>query len=1402
MTGVSVAGFSTNEALDEFEKYGVRPEHLQAFWEVFRSDRENFRDAGDVLLDYHEVLSEIEAEEHEREERENLLQAMAKIEKIHYDRGLARENYQPEEDYYDPSLFDEDEDDYYEPDDYTKYDRSLLNGCEYLGHKIFIKYECENSFIPSSDFCGIKVINRFLELEGHNIKIPMKGHKMNPYAITKQTLKKHVARYLIKCECKEVKHVKYCSESCISEKIKKIDEDDWSNLGYAETYGNNFKVKNYFPSFSRLWVKDGKVHIKTINGKAQNNPKYCIAFLKIDEKLHHAILIKDYNKVEVSDILLKIGMNRKLRVLERKVKAVTIKEPIKYRVMWDIEASTERFIGPRLKNQKSEYARKFRPVGIRLKIVDNITSEQVGDTIELIRPKNEKVCDFMERSLLETHREIYKLYKENGFVISKVNFYAHNGCRFDNIFMKKVKNILMEKQIITGFKIKSLKATHILNVIDNTSVHPTNRKDDKILTHELKISFLDTYPFNAQSLDNACKTFKTKIQKEKFDIIDKSHDWFINHQSQENYDVYRDNKHKRVLGKNDHTCTDQCEDKCKLRGGNKDWRNYLKYDVDSLSEYFTSINNMYRDFGVDMTSYMGLPGIAWDLMATHCFNFKKLYVPTDPSLIEFMHASIYGGRILHFKKEFNGTYDSLLKKWTKYLICIDMNSLYPSVMYACGFPLGECKKASKEILATKQILRYPHYIIEAKIQIPNMRYGIYPYRTSSGGIIYPTNGVYQGVYNDVDIKEMLKDGCMIKEIVRGIYWRESGKIFTELVDLIYSARIEYKALGDLHPEFAKNEILKLIINSMFGKFGETIKSLSKFVKEDKIDTISKQARKKLLKSGIYEVVETLTHKIVNKPIHIAGYILSYAKALSNEVIRTIKPKNLYYSDTDSFYITNETFKDCKFKNGKNLCEFKNDYGDGVQITKAIFLDIKRCYLEFNRVVDSTLKYKGKPPDSCLDPITEVYNTGEPYNQQTYKCKFTGINFRSVKGVKTFENDDNIYILDPVKKIDEYKKSMGDMKGIAELMLKRHEDRELLKSCKNDSDKIVLADVLGYKDFKPRINNKLASRKILFEFNGVQIEKNALEFHEMHDDIKFMMERFIKMGKDVLINTKEYNFSISPHRRANWNKKIYYAKGFNRKDTEYVPEYKGKIGDLVASFSHLNATSFDLNVNEKSISIRSLRPLFYEENFKANELFNRMKNPTKYIDNNNHNIIEYNKIYNDRTKLKEFLINFINEGKKVTTEIINILNDCKRPDKALHNKLVKYKDFMTKLDNEYFKDDLVEVNRLNMSDIIISTKEKIYTDIYIQFNEPQTNDSVTPFNDYKSSPFKLLLKTVGFSGGKKQYDYYELNRIGVKGKITDVSNIYPVIAISQKYRKLYGKNNITNIQALNLIKNTC
>jgi len=533
----------------------------------------------------------------------------------------------------------------------------------------------------------------------------------------------------------------------------------------------------------------------------------------------------------------------------------------------------------------------------------------------------------------------------------EVQLFAHNGGNFDSLYIKRGNGFRPIDQIGNGKKIKVLKGTY---------------KD-----HKTSLIFKDSILFTQMSLEKSGESFKIpdEYKKKDFDIKGKSKQWYQEHSESTDPET--------------------------------NWKEYLRYDVHSLAYVCIKFNDMIQEFGFSINQSAGVPGLVWSIMTGKCMHLRRTYRTKDPVVDAFFRAACYGGRILHWQKEFNS------KVSKSEMIALDGTSLYPSAMALGEYPVGQGRVENDftlEKLREKQMTG-KLFIAEIEFSTPNIRYPIHPYRTDKGAVIYCCGDKLRGVYTSVDIEEMEHDGYVINQSFRGVWWTKKAKIFENIITELFERRKALKA--------EKNDaevVFKIVLNSAYGKFLEKIESAKVFrPKEDPNPRHGKLHNQCDLGNGWIEATRKFDHPHSKKPSHIGAFILSYSRKIMNNYIRKLRPENIWYGDTDSLYTTRAALAKSGIVEFDGLGGVKNDYKD-LFITEAVFLDIKRYLLKFNNG-EYKIKFTG------LTFINKKKNGNDPQFYVSNSPSDPGKDLMLVDGYEKAHEIFKSFLLDPSKALE-------------------------------------------------------------------------------------------------------------------------------------------------------------------------------------------------------------------------------------------------------------------------------------------------------------------------------------------------------------------------------------------------
>ena len=793
---------------------------------------------------------------------------------------------------------------------------NFVYGAEFEGGQVLMEYEDDKIYIPSSYYCGIKCLAKAF---GYELGDFASMRKVNPYAMN--------------------------ARSCYT---------TFKNL-----YPNI--DENLLPHFYK-WVEEKQTFEQT-NSKMKSVAQGCIVGVRIQKNEYHAVYLKDSkyfhknqkDRVDINYIRSRFKFVTKYDLdgdVDKKESTNQFwlrtedyipKEIPQDCIVYDIETYTDIVI-KELKDFKSEkaYEEHKKKVLLSKPLLPYAVAWQYlqldkEDFKKATKEEHEKMVtihageDCIDQFILSVV-EFMKKIKDRDWKKFPMCIYAHNGGNFDHHYVRRSKIVKFLRIIKKGGKIKCLD-----------------------LVHEESGCFmrlLDSYNYTTKSLKESCKAFEVPKEycKQDFDIVDKSIFWY-----EKNNSLIHENV--------------EC-----------DWVNYLRYDIISLSfVIYNYADLMTKMYNLSINNVTGLPGLAWKLMTKSCAFLRDCYVCNSPINEKFVRASIKGGRVMHLQKDFE------MNEENQGMISLDGNSLYPSAMELNVYPIGIPKSYNNvtvndmhDWLKTEKM-----FIAEIEYVTGNQRNPLHPYKNGKDEkkfmkkdaqgklhkagemLLYPQNNdpanPFVDVCNSVDIIEMLKDGYNVLKVRRAIVWPHTAKIFSPLINKLYELRNKYKA-----EKSVAEQVVKLLLNNMYGKTLERIAEITNFGDSDlefdiKFDT-------KLRNGDITEVVKLPNNQIEytekirernRKPSYLGSFILAYSRQIMNKFIREIGVENIWYGDTDSFYTTIAALNKSSLKLTNDLGGIKNDYGEGKIITKAIFVDYKRYYLEIEETdkKDPTVKYK-------------------------------------------------------------------------------------------------------------------------------------------------------------------------------------------------------------------------------------------------------------------------------------------------------------------------------------------------------------------------------------------------------------------------------------------------------------
>ena len=424
--------------------------------------------------------------------------------------------------------------------------------------------------------------------------------------------------------------------------------------------------------------------------------------------------------------------------------------------------------------------------------------------------------------------------------------YVHNLSGFDAMFIVKTlaNNFEDFKIIRKDDKIISLSVSKTIGYTehkftDSTGKQVTDKEPDKV-----KITFADSLLLLPSSLKSLGLSFGVE------------------------------NK-----GEYDHTKTNFCESAEDFESIRNEILLYNKQDCLVLYQVILKFKNLvYELFKVNIDKIFTISSIALQVYRSNYFPDSKV------AKISVTHADTY-------KKLISGYYGGAVDVYKpispkdKTLFCYDVNSLYPSVMLNNDMPVGipTIIKGHIDLHDTKTF-----GFLKVKVTTPkDLNMPLLHTKINNMGVA--PLGEWTGWYFSEELKYAEKLGYKF-EIMEGELY-ERGRIFTDYVKTIYDLR---KTFSKDDP---KNIICKLLLNSLYGKFGMNPTLTEWSLKPCDVNSLSETTNKKKIISDIVELGENMligssnTHNTWNRPalskdeaiVHLAKMLNTDPIFLHNEL---------------------------------------------------------------------------------------------------------------------------------------------------------------------------------------------------------------------------------------------------------------------------------------------------------------------------------------------------------------------------------------------------------------------------------------------------------------------------------------------------------------------------------------
>lgn len=311
---------------------------------------------------------------------------------------------------------------------------------------------------------------------------------------------------------------------------------------------------------------------------------------------------------------------------------------------------------------------------------------------------------------------------------------------------------------------------------------------------------------------------------------------------------------------------------------------YLERDCVSLYQAIIKMRALVNEIFPLGNIPLSIGGISMRLFGRAFLN-EKIVTPSKTEK-EFTFNAYVGGRCEYLgfgEHDANGYYDGVNG--------YDFNSHYPAQMLNAEFPIRRGVYVSDFIRDSKGDIESGIYI--AKFAQEKGRIPLLQNCESE----YSFDGY--GTFTHLELNEIEQNGGKII-CGCGYYYSETAPIFNDFVNFFFEKRLEAQRLSDS----ARNTFYKLVLNNLYGKFGQrdTVESLQVLSRAQADDALEKGAEINEFyridnNSAFYDVKSE--KKCYTSFPAIACMITASARIKLNRILEACK--NPIYCDTDSIH---------------------------------------------------------------------------------------------------------------------------------------------------------------------------------------------------------------------------------------------------------------------------------------------------------------------------------------------------------------------------------------------------------------------------------------------------------------------------------------------------------------------
>lgn len=290
-----------------------------------------------------------------------------------------------------------------------------------------------------------------------------------------------------------------------------------------------------------------------------------------------------------------------------------------------------------------------------------------------------------------------------------------------------------------------------------------------------------------------------------------------------------------------------------------------------------------NDLGNFKTTLASQAMLAW----RHRFMTKPVILHSNKIALEAERDCYHGGRVecFHIGK---------LPKQQYYNL--DINSMYPHVMSSMQLPYRlENISNDNRVETLKYWVAKRYCIAKVKVETDTPCYPIYHNKR----LLFPIGSFYTTLHNQ-EIKYALSHNHI--KAIEKVYIYNHDILFYDYVNFFYSVKVTSKLNQNAAWEF----IAKILLNALYGKFGQTYVSRKTTEIEDSnsvwrlpFSIPDKHTRGQYVCWYDKLILEQKSGETAHSFPAIAGAITAYARMLLWSYIEKAGNNNVFYADTDS-----------------------------------------------------------------------------------------------------------------------------------------------------------------------------------------------------------------------------------------------------------------------------------------------------------------------------------------------------------------------------------------------------------------------------------------------------------------------------------------------------------------------